>query len=212
MTSPAEVRRLLTDQIERLWGRGELDVVWRNYHPDVVDHMPIPGQERGLDAMAAVVTQFRGMIPDMRLELHGTIVDGDRGCDWWTLTGTHAGRAVRFSGIDMIRAADGRIAELWHVEDMRRFEGQIAGGEPADIDLDEFRRAAPDLRVVEEARLSEAALSVRRFRIMGTHDAAPLMGVLPGGRSFAVTGMEVARDGARELRVIELARLRAQIA
>lgn len=212
MTSPDAIRRLLTDQIERLWGRGELDIVRRNYCPDVIDHMPISGQASGLDAMAAVVTLFRGMIPDMALTLHGTIVDGDHGCDWWTLTGTRVGRAVRFSGIDLILARDGRIAELWHVEDMRRFEAQSAGEAVADFDLDDLRAAAPDIAIVDEARLAKGALSVRRFRLTGTHTAAPLMAVPAGGQSFSISGMEIRDGDTRVLQVIELAQLRAQIA
>ena len=33
-------RRLLTEQIERLWNGGEIELVRRNYRADCVDHMP----------------------------------------------------------------------------------------------------------------------------------------------------------------------------
>jgi predicted ester cyclase len=73
-------------------------------------------------------------MPDLRMELHGTIVNGDRGCDFWTLSGTNTGplfghpptgRRVEMAGIDMIRADGGRVAELWHVEEMLQFEMQL---------------------------------------------------------------------------------------
>lgn len=139
MSEGAVVRRLLEDQILRLWGRGETGLVHANYAPDVVDHMPMPGQPPGLDALADVVMAFRRALHDMRMTLHGTLVSGPFGLDFWTLTGIHAGplfgrpptgRAVRFSGIDMIRVEQGRIAELWHVEEMLQFEDQL-GDEPA---------------------------------------------------------------------------------
>lgn len=134
----ARITRLLEDQILRLWGKGDLSVVDRNYAATIVDHMPIPGQQTGRAAMRKVVTDFRTALPDMVLNLHGTIACGALGVDFWTLEGTHSGplfgtppsgRRVRFSGIDMVQVADNRIAEIWHVEEMLQFAGQIGGGE-----------------------------------------------------------------------------------
>jgi steroid delta-isomerase-like uncharacterized protein len=134
------ITALLRRQIVDLWNNGKLDVVDRWYAPDVVDHMPVPGQASNRAAMKQVVADFRTAIPDLRMILHGTIACGDLGVDFWTLTGTQrgplfgmpaSGKPVRFSGIDMIRVADGRIAELWHVEEMLQFMGQIGGNETA---------------------------------------------------------------------------------
>lgn len=139
-------RALLTDQIERLWNGGEIDLVRRNYRADCVDHMPVPGQAAGLGGMEEVVRAFRIAMPDLRMTLHGTIVNGDHGCDWWTLTGTHTGplfgreptgARVEFGGIDMVRAEDGQVAELWHVEELLQFEmqlGDLSGGFGAPTD------------------------------------------------------------------------------
>ena len=220
MPSADTIRRLLHDQIERLWSRGELDLVPRNYHPDIVDHMPVPRQRAGLAAMAEVVELFRIAIPDIRLTLHGTIVAGDLGCDWWTLTGTQtgalfgrppSGRPVRFSGIDMVRVSDDRIAELWHVEDMLRFERQMAGERELDGDpLALLGAVSTDLRVTEKMRIEEGDRRAVRFRVEGTHDAGTLLSVAASGKRFAGTLMEV--RGAGDMRVAELAQIRAQIA
>lgn len=134
------VTALLRRQIVDLWNDGKLDVVDRHYAPDVVDHMPVPGQASSRAAMKQVVADFRAAIPDLRMTLHGTIACGDLGVDFWTATGTHrgalfglpaSGKPVCFSGIDMIRVTEGRIAELWHVEEMLQLIGQIGGGETA---------------------------------------------------------------------------------
>lgn len=132
----AAIRALLTQQIEGLWGRGELDLVARNYAPDVVDHMPVPGQTGGLGPMRDVVAMFRTAIPDLTMHLHATLAAGTLGVDVWTLRGTFAGPLfghaptglpVRMSGIDMVRVgADGRIHELWHVEEMAALGPAIA--------------------------------------------------------------------------------------
>lgn len=152
------VPRLLRAQIERLWGAGEIDLVDQLYAETVVDHMPVPGQAPGRAAMKRVVQDFRAALPDMRMTLHGTIACGDVGVDFWTLDATHAGplfghpatgRPVRFSGIDMVRVADGRVTDIWHVEEMLQLEsqigerptafGQLVGGEAPDA-----AAAAPD--------------------------------------------------------------------
>ncbi len=135
-----EPRDLIGLQIRDLWGRGRTDLVRTLYVDDVTDHMPIPGQPRGLDALAGVVETFRAAIPDMAIEVHAILQQGDMAADIWTLTGTHlgplgplppSGRPLRFSGIDMVRARDGRIADIWHVEDLNRMTAQMGG--PATV-------------------------------------------------------------------------------
>jgi predicted ester cyclase len=134
-------RRLLEDQILRLWGAGRTELVAANYAPDIIDHMPVPGQAAGLDGMAQVVRDFRTGLPDLQMTLEATIVNGEHGCDLWTLRATNdgplfgrepTGRRVEMSGIDMIRVRDGQIAELWHVEEMLQMEAQL-GHEPQDF-------------------------------------------------------------------------------
>ena len=160
MVEADTTRRLLTEQIVRLWGAGEIALVRRNYAPNVVDHMPVPGQAGGLDGMEQVVRDFRAAMPDLRMELHGTVVNGDRGCDFWTLTGANTGplfgrpptgALVEIRGIDMIRAADGKVADLWHVEEMLQLATQLGQTEapaadppPIPLGQDEGETWAPD--------------------------------------------------------------------
>lgn len=134
----AELIRL---QIEELWGRGRIDLVDEIYHPDVVDHMPLSGQNPGTEALKEVVRTFHEAIPDLRIEVHGIVSDGDRASDFWTLTGTHRGELMgvpgtgcrlEFSGIDWIRARDGLITDIWHAEELHRMEDQIRAGGPTE--------------------------------------------------------------------------------
>jgi predicted ester cyclase len=134
------IEHLLRAQIERVWGRGETELIDGNYAKAVIDHMPIPGQPSGREALKDVVKAFRTAMPDLKMDLHGVLSCGDIGVDFWTLTGTHSGslfgrpatgKAVRFSGIDMVRVAQGKITELWHVEEMLQFFGQIGQDDTA---------------------------------------------------------------------------------
>jgi predicted ester cyclase len=128
------IRRLLHDQIEEIWGKGRTTLVAANYAETISDHMPAPGQLPGRAALATIVEQFRAGIADLRMEMHATLVAGDYGVDVWTLTGTHAGpllghsasgRPIAIAGIDMVRVEDGRICEMWHVEELALLTQQI---------------------------------------------------------------------------------------
>ncbi len=77
------------------------------------------------------------------MELHGTLADGDFGVDFWTFRGTHTGEldgvaptgtVVEFGGIDVARIVDGRIKEIWHVEDMATMWRQL--GRPGHRGID----------------------------------------------------------------------------
>jgi steroid delta-isomerase-like uncharacterized protein len=134
------VHRLLREQIEGIWGAGRTELIARNYAADAIDHMPVAGQQATHEGLADVVAAFRRAFPDLSIDLHGTIASGDMGVDFWTLTGTHlgplgdhppTGRRVRFSGIDIVRVADGRIADLWHVEEMAQCHAQLGLPPPA---------------------------------------------------------------------------------
>lgn len=181
------VTALLTAQIERVWGRGETALVDTLYADTVVDRMPIPGQPGGRAAMKDVVGLFRTAMPDLRMKLHAVLATGDRGVDLWTLTGTHSaplfgvaatGRQVRFSGIDMVRVADGRIAEIWHVEEMVQFADQLGVALPADaaprgVDATGYWLPDPGLLNPTEAR--NLALARRHMEAVWGQGNAALM-------------------------------------
>lgn len=292
------VRALLEEQILGLWGAGRLELIERNYAPDVIDHMAPPGQPPKRDGLYPAVDAFRAAIPDLAMKLHLALVCGDIGVDVWTLGGTHAGplsglpptgKPVEFSGIDMIRVgADGRIAELWHVEELHAFEDQTGltlaaaqaevwpepaadtrlpdaarlsalerrnlatgrrhleqfwaagrtelaaelfapdvvdhqpapGQSPGIVGLIEAQRAlrdaAPDLAMRIETYAVDGAWVVDRWRMRGTHTAAPLFGLPSRGRPFTIAGIDASRidtDGrvAEVWHCEELHRLRAQL-
>ena len=136
MTDLAANRELLRLQIEELWGRGRTELVDHLYTDDVVDHMPLPGQARGLAGLRDTVAAFHAGLPDLKITVHAILAEADRAVDVWTLEATHSGplmgiaptgRTVRFSGIDMVRIRDGRISDIWHVEELLQFVEQLRG-------------------------------------------------------------------------------------
>lgn len=222
----SDVCALLTAQIERVWGRGEVDLVDLNYADDVVDHMPVAGQPSGRAAMKDVVRAFRSALPDLRMTLHAALACGDMGVDLWTLTGTHVGplfgvpptgRRVRIGGIDMVRIADGRIAELWHVEEMAQFADQLGIALPVDTALRDSAVTCwlPDPALLSATEARNLALARRhlegvwgegRVALMdeiyapGVVDMNPAPGQRPGIAGIA-DALHLLRDSAPDLRL-----------
>lgn len=69
---------------------------------------------------------FRAAFPDVRYTMEDLIAEGDRVMDRWTVHATHlgdflgippTGKAITFWGIDILRIVNGRIKEIWHLED-----------------------------------------------------------------------------------------------
>ena len=106
------------------------------YAPDVVDHMPAPGQPPGVPGLIEALRFLRAPLPDLRIALHALVAEGDLVADRWTLTATHtgaalmgrppSGRPVRIHGLDVIRIrGDGRITDVWHVEEFLQLRAQL---------------------------------------------------------------------------------------
>ena len=218
---------MLRAQIERVWGRGEVALVDANYAETVIDHMPVAGQPAGRAAMKDVVRAFRTAIPDLAMTLDDVLTCGDHGIDHWTLTGTNTaplfgvaptGKRVTISGIDMVRVADGRIAEIWHVEEMLQFAAQLGVDLPVDIAP---RRLAPSdywlpdpaaLSPIERRNLALARRHMEGVWVAG--NAAPMaelyapdiVDLSPGpGQPPGIAGIAAAlgylRAGAPDLRL-----------
>jgi predicted ester cyclase len=108
------------------------------YRPDVLErfvgegvraHPGTPGtapDTEGIEQVRDSVHRIRGTFPDLRIELDQLIGEGDLVAARWTATGTHSsplagvpatGAAVRWSGTDVYRLADGKIVEWWRNDD-----------------------------------------------------------------------------------------------
>jgi predicted ester cyclase len=75
-------------------------------------------------ALVSWIAQIRAIVPDLTFSIQvGPIVDADRIALRWRAEGSYAGglpgagapsgTKVDFTGTDLLRAADGRLAEYW---------------------------------------------------------------------------------------------------
>ena len=122
----AENERLVRDMFERAINKRDMSVLDEFLSPKYVNYdMPTP--EPGPAGMRAVMGQFFGAFPDMRIVLEQTVGEGDVVCTRGYFEGTHdgdfmgvpaTGKAVNVKYMDMWRLADGQAVENWVRIDM----------------------------------------------------------------------------------------------
>jgi steroid delta-isomerase-like uncharacterized protein len=123
--SPGENKTLVRRLWEEASRRGLQTVLEEFLAPDVVSHPPgsaSPLPVRGLEAWKRFVAAQFGAFPDLAVTVEDLIAEGDRVGARVTARGTHTGelmglsptgKRVSFAGMEVLRIADGKIAEQW---------------------------------------------------------------------------------------------------
>lgn len=142
-------RRWLTE----VWGQGRTDVAAELMTEDIVDHNAYPGQPPGLDGQNWAVAMVRKAFPDLSFAADVVVSDGEFVIGRWTMTGTNTGvldlfqlpptgRPVTMTGQEIFRARDGKLAEVWHQEDIPGMLRQLGLEPPPAIMRIAARRSA----------------------------------------------------------------------
>lgn len=130
MTTTEANKKIVTELIDRLFTRGDLDVVYDYLSVDYVDHDPpfgVSGDREGIRAAAAMC---RSAFPDWRSEVHLVIAEGDYVAEHFTASGTHqgemlgmgpTGRKASLQGVNIFRLRDGRVSDRWGRHDVLGF-------------------------------------------------------------------------------------------
>ncbi len=98
-------------------------------HPDCVIHTPVadPRPGRGPEAAKDMSRYDKDIFPTgIQFEHYNILAEGDLVAFCWVAKGTHkSGKAVEFRGIDVVRMADGKIAEVWVSYDLLGIQQQL---------------------------------------------------------------------------------------
>jgi len=120
----AALRALAERWMTELWQRGDAGAVARLHAPGFVDRSPA-GRSTDSAAYARSIEELFAAFPDFRAETEDLVVDAPRGrvAIRWTATGTHSGRPflgqapsgrrIRFTGIEILEIAGGRVIARW---------------------------------------------------------------------------------------------------
>lgn len=112
--------------IEEVMGQGPLDLLPDLLSPDVRDEHQLPGQPCGLQGQRHRVETMRRSHPDLTTHIEHLISEGDLVMADWTASGANTEpirgrsrtrRRITFSGANLFRFREGKITQIWHVED-----------------------------------------------------------------------------------------------
>jgi steroid delta-isomerase-like uncharacterized protein len=118
-----EIRDIVDRFTDKAWNGGNLDVIDELFSEEYVGHdAPNPEPVRGTEGMKNFLRMYHAAFSDARIVLDDVLVDGDKVVTRWNCTGTHdgdlmgippTGSSVMFTGIRILRVADGKIVEGW---------------------------------------------------------------------------------------------------
>ncbi len=113
------------------------DEVWNNGDEQAIDRLmtsesPAKGiigddQPKGADGFKIFFNDFRNQFRDIKVEVEDVISQDDIESARTTVSAIHAesGKNVTFSGMCMVKVADGKIAEAWNNYDFLNLYQQL---------------------------------------------------------------------------------------
>ncbi|MDS0299571.1 ester cyclase [Halogeometricum sp. S1BR25-6] len=123
-----------------IWNDHRVETAPEYVHENCVLYDPTqPRPIRGREAFARYLRDTFTAFPDLRVELHEMLAEGDTVVAHYTLTGTHegpfgrispTGRRIELEGMSMVRYVDGRIAEERAFVDSATLRRQLGFGFP----------------------------------------------------------------------------------
>ncbi|MFQ5874431.1 MAG: ester cyclase, partial [Dehalococcoidia bacterium] len=110
----------------------KLDLADEIIAPDCVVHSPVRDPKttpRGPEVAKAMARDDREHFPTgIRFDHYDTLAEGDLVAFRWVGSGTHkSGKPVEINGIDIVRIANGKIAEVWVSYDRLAIQEQFSG-------------------------------------------------------------------------------------
>lgn len=136
MTTTLSTARQVATRNYELYDTGDVTGVDEVFTPDMIDHNPVPGAKSGIDGMRYLIAAVRDGFTGTRHQiLFQEELPGGWVVNHWRMTATHTGDAfgykasnkpVSFTGTDIVRVVDGKITEIYHVEELLQFTQQVA--------------------------------------------------------------------------------------
>ena len=121
-----------------LYDTGDVAGADEVFAPDLIDHNPAGDAVSAIDGMRALIAAVRdGLIGTQHRILFQQELPGGWLVLHWRMTATHTGEAFGFAasgnpvdinGCDIMRVVDGKITEIYHVEELLKLTQQMSAG------------------------------------------------------------------------------------
>lgn len=128
-----EANKALVRRYIELWETGHLALADEILDAEFVDHAH-PDRPPGPEPVKQEVTAFRTAFPDAHATIEAMMGEGDLVAFRFVLRGTYSepfagfpptGKVAVLTGADFVRIADGKIRELWSMQDSFSWAQQI---------------------------------------------------------------------------------------
>lgn len=123
-----------------LYDTGDVAGADEVFAPDLIDHNPAGDTVSAIDGMRALIAAVRDGFTGTQ---HRILFQQELPGGWvvlhWRMTATHTGDAFGFpasgnpvdiNGCDIMRVVDGKITEIYHVEELLKLTQQMSAGAP----------------------------------------------------------------------------------
>ena len=128
MNTLSENKQIVTRFNREVIEQGNMKSFSQLVASDFVNHTAPPGVSNGPDGFSAFFTEtLRPALPDLTIELHDQIAEGDKVVTRKTISGTHTGtflgcpptgRRISIKVTDIVRIRNGQYAEHWGSADL----------------------------------------------------------------------------------------------
>jgi steroid delta-isomerase-like uncharacterized protein len=132
--SVEENKQLIRRFYDDIVNAGRLEAVDELVAEGFVEHENFPGLEGGREGLRQFVVMLHTAFPDIRIDVHDILADGDRIAVRSSMRGTHrgdfmgiapTGKVVDVPMMDVIRIENGMAAEHWGVTDTAAMMQQL---------------------------------------------------------------------------------------
>ncbi|ACJ77315.1 ester cyclase [Bacillus paranthracis] len=107
------------------WDTGKEELLSQTVTKDFFDNTLPKGRPQGIEGLKFAAQNFRKVVPDIHCKIEDLLVVGDKVTARLSFAGTHNGKNISFSAIDILHVKDGKITEDWHLEDNLTLKQQL---------------------------------------------------------------------------------------
>ena len=122
-----EQNKAVVQQVFDAVNSGDLNRLGDLVTDDIAVHTPISGIEPGREGFRQFIGLYLSAFPEQHVEIHELVAEGDRVLARHTHHVIHGGefaglpptgKQATVDGLELFRVSDGRIAEMWHHDDL----------------------------------------------------------------------------------------------
>lgn len=130
----SHIQEAVHSMFEEGWNRGDIASFDETVADSVLFHYAGSTRTLARDEMSQFVIRWREAFPDLRLNLDELLIEGNLSAARLTLTGTHeghwggaepTGKQVTMALMMFSRFKNGKMVELWEVDDQLGFRRQL---------------------------------------------------------------------------------------